>query len=557
MLFRSVVAMDEKGSQARFCAESAVFAAREMVRREAAPATTGRAESALSPWENKQLAALDQYTRLFTDDKARGALYESGYLLYNRNHLAEAGERFNRVIAMDPRSREAEQAANLILDGFALTEDWVALRDNARFYHDQANLGSSAFKAEVYGIYERASLKVIEVGAAKEPDKGKVGAAYLAFADEFPKSAQADLALHDAAVYFRDAARIDDAIAARTRLVDGFRSSKFWADDLAALGFDYESTARFGDAARVYERLATEVPTHASAADALYSAAIFRESLGEWEVAVKDHTALGARWPERWAEATLESARILELHEKASDAAALYGGLAAKPRDATLDQQLHARTRAGILLGKPESYWVETLAWYNTASKGTPSEDGREYVAEIRFRMAADDDAAYRAMRIDGPGGKRMSNDQADKLLTRQLTDKVKEMARLEALYTTVITTGSGRWGLAALTRVGSAYEDLAASIRGSWIPGYLTPAQADFYRLRLEDLAFAQEEKAAGAYELALEKSAELQLYDANTAEATHRLADLRPADHPESFETIARPGFVAPDTAVGEPEE
>lgn len=551
--YMAVVAADPKGSQARFCAESAVFAAREMVRREAAPPTTGKAAAPLTGWEQKQLAALDQYTRLFNDEKTRGAIYESGYLLYNRNHLAEAGERFNRVIAMDPRSREAEQAANLILDGLALQEEWVALRDNARFYRDQANLGSASFKEEVGGVYERASLKVVEVGAANA-DKGQVAEAYLGFWKEFPKSAQADLALHNAAVYFRDAGRLDDAISARKSLVEGFRTSRFWADDVAALAFDYESTARFREAATWYERLANDVPTHASAADALYSAALFREALGEWEIAVRDHTALGTRWPAKAVSSTLESARILELHEKGAEAATLYAALIAKPRDATLDQQLHARTRLGFLTAKPESYWAETLAWYQNA--GPMSEDGREHVAEIRFAMAQDDDAAYRAMKVNGPG-KKMSPRQADALLQNQLTAKVREVKRLEGLYTAVIETGSGRWGLAALTRVGAAYEELAASIRGSWIPDYLTEDQREMYMLRLEDLAYVQEERAAGAYELALAKSRELQLYDANTAEAGRRLATLRPADHPEAFEKLQEPTFVSPDTAQGEAAE
>ncbi|MFN7698698.1 MAG: tetratricopeptide repeat protein, partial [Deltaproteobacteria bacterium] len=72
----------------------------------------------------KQLSALDQYAKLFPEDgKTRNIIYKSAYLLYNKNQFKDASERFNVVIAKDPKSREAEQAANLILDSFALVED--------------------------------------------------------------------------------------------------------------------------------------------------------------------------------------------------------------------------------------------------------------------------------------------------------------------------------------------------------------------------------------------------------------------------------------------------
>ena len=223
------------------------------------------------------------------DPKTKNVIYKSAYLLYNHNQFKEASERFNRVIAMDPKSKEAEQAANLILDSFALVEDWESLKKNSKFYYDQEGLGSDSFKKEVYGIYENASLKLIEVNFKKTQDKAKGAADYYAFYQEFPSSANADLALNNASVYYHDLGRVTESMKVRLELINKFGAkSKYYKDQVASLGFDYESIADFPNAADWYEKLFALDKTHPGAADAIYSAALFRVALGQWEQGIKN-----------------------------------------------------------------------------------------------------------------------------------------------------------------------------------------------------------------------------------------------------------------------------
>ena len=138
-------------------------------------------------WEQKSLAACDQWAQIFPDDKkTRNIIYKSAYLLYHKNQFKEASDRFRTVISMNPGSKEAEQAANLILDSFNLVEDWKNLKEVSKAFYDQKGLGRTSFKKSVYNIYERASFKLIEVDMAKDKDAKKAADSFMAFYDEFP-----------------------------------------------------------------------------------------------------------------------------------------------------------------------------------------------------------------------------------------------------------------------------------------------------------------------------------------------------------------------------------
>jgi hypothetical protein len=117
----------------------------------------------------------------------------------------------------------------------------------------------------------------------------------------------------------------------------------------------------------------------------------------------------------------------------------------------------------------------------------------------------------------------------------------------MELTYANIINTGAGEWGLAALVRVGQAYENMATALADSYIPSYLTEDQVEFYTMALEDKIYPQQEKAVEAYTRALEKSFELSLYNENTAYATRRLGELRPDDFPGLEEGLLNPGYVS----------
>lgn len=570
--YMKVVQMDPKGQRSEFCAESAIFAAEEMVKEEEKAGKVQKAEGKktdpvpLSEWEQKMLAACDQYTEHFRDNKkARNVIYKSAYLLYNKNQFKEASDRFRIVIGMDPQSKEAEQAANLILDSFNLVEDWANLKDVAKAFYDQEGLGSKAFKAEVYQVYERASFKFIELEYEKDKNSVKAADAFVAFVDEFPKSDVADLALNNAAAYYYKESRVKKAMDARIRLIEGWPKSKYYNNQVAALGYDFETVADFDEAARWYEKIFALDKKHESAKEAIYSAGLFRRALEERDQAVTNFQAFITEFPddERVTPIMLDIAQIHEEAGRWDEAANVYYKFFSSPRaDATVDQVYFARLRYGLALekqnqqAKADKHWTETLAaWEKDKAKG--GEVAPNFIAEIMYKRARPTLDKYLALRMEGTAGNNRK--KIDKALADQLAAKAKALLEVESTYGAILQTGSGEWGLASAVILGEAYENMAWTLDcdNSYVPVYLTEGQREIYCMSLEDRAYTQTEKSAAAYALALEKAYELNLYNDNTATATRRLGEMRPDEFPELEEDLLQPRYVSRDVVVFSFEE
>ncbi|GDX81614.1 hypothetical protein LBMAG42_34250 [Deltaproteobacteria bacterium] len=563
--YMAVVSLEENGAHTSFCAESAVFAADELLKRErkAGTAPTGVGPKPLTSAEGKLLAALDQYTRIPGGDpvKVRAAIYRSGYLLYERDQFKEAAVRFRTVIGLDPQSREAEQAAHLILDSFALTKDWDNLEETSRAFLAEAGLGSPAFKAEIRQVYESARIEGVEARLLRTGDKATAVVEYLVFQEEFPASTHADLALHDAGVYLTELGRPRDAIRARERLVEQYPKSKYAADEMAVLGFAYESLADFRQAATWYERLVATQPSHPAAADALYSAAVLRWSLGQGVAAIGDYTRFVQGWPQHPAAhgARLEIAGLLEANGRPAEASQAWLAIFAPPRGAppepwTADEVMHARLRFGRLFtspadeGKQAQHWKDSLAWYQAAKvRGEGGSTAAEAAAEMSFRLAERAFGAALSLRIDGPGDRPLPGQKVDRVLSAQLVAKARAMQEVEATYTDVIEIGSVAWAMESLVRQGQAQEQFADTIERSYVPAYLTAAQQEIYRMKLQDMAWQMRQKAAAFYVAALDKSRELGWYGPASVAASARLSVLAPEAFPPAFEILPEPRFVA----------
>jgi len=577
--YMQVVQIDPKGKHSRFCAESAIFAAEEKVKQEGGGDASGKqtadAKSKKEPipltdWETKLVEACNLYASLYPNDKkVRNIIYKSAYLLYNKYQFENAAEQFKVVIQMDPSSKEAEQAANLILDSFVVRENWQALKDNSKFYYDQERLGSAKFKKETYEIYERSSFKVIEVNFEADKDYGKAADGFVAFYEEFPEAKTAAQALNNASIYYYEVDRVNDSVKIRHILVEdpafgtNERSKKYYYNQVAALGYDYELIADYTKSSHYYEKLWGLYPdemkekkddTDAAgeiekkAGDAIYTAAVFQHGLGNWQAAIDNYNSFATAFPadERLADIKLTVAKIYEEQEMWSEAANVFQTFYGKPPPgSTLEYEYFARlhyTQALDKMGKSKELLKtqeETVAMYNKYIAGGGEVGSHtEFVAEMMYKLAIPELDSYMVLELKGKG-KTSSNDKKsrkaeDEALTDSLGEKTKALMGVQKTFTTVVSVGAGEWGLAALVALGRSYENMGETLRNGDMPYYLTDEQKEIYTMAIEDKVYVQEEKAVEAYRLALEKSYELTLYNENTAFATRRLGELRPDDFP-----------------------
>lgn len=580
----AVVELDPNGQHSKFCAESAIFAADEMVKKEQA-ANPSRPAAGVEPqpltdWEKKLVESCDRYARLYPDDeKVRNIIYKSAYLLYHKHRLEESADRFRTVIEMEPQSDEAEKAAHLILDSFVLTEDWGNLKKNAKFFYDQEGLGSRTFKQEIYEIYQRASLKVVEVAFEKNKDYGATADAYMAFYEEFPSSDELPRILNNAALYYHEAHRTDDSMKARRILVEDPRfgeRTKYFFEQVGALGFDYETIADFDQAAQYYERMFALYPTERAkqvrerapaealtamdteSADAIYSAAVFRHAEGNWKQAIANYKQFVAAFPsdDRVDAVNIKMGQIYEDNSEWGQAGTVfYNFYTHAGADTDLEMVYYARLHYAKALEKQQQVtkakkvYEETVALYDRFLKGG-GEPGpyTDYVAEMMYILAQPTFDDYEKKRITGCGC--TSRKREDSVIGDTLKAKALGLLEVEKTYTEIIKTGSGEWGLAALVQLGRAYESMGGALRDSAIPFYLTEDQKEIYLMRLEDKIYPQTQKAIEAYKAALEKSHELTLYNEDTAYATRRLGVLAPEDYPGLEEEVVLPNLTSRST-------
>lgn len=597
--YMKVVQIDPKGKHSRFCAESAIFAAEELIKADGGAEmnkSSGKVDKDVKPQdlttnEQKLIDACAQFAKLYPGTgKTKNAIYKSGYLLYNKYRFAEAAEQFNLVIKMDPKSKEAEQAANLILDSFAIKEDYAELKKNAKFYHEQEGLGSTAFKKQVYDIYQRASFQLIVEDFKKDKDELKAAKAYEAFYAEFKDTAETKVlatTINNAAVYYANQKKVADSMRLRHVLVDDEKfgdKTKYYYGAIEALGFSYESIADFDKAAFYYEKMydlfedeKTKVAKDDKekaekmidvAMDAIYSAALFRKAMGEIDAADENYqkfinTALKYRKDDEKVLARVWDVKLTKakMYEESGDLAKAaeryyaYYNTDTVTKTAPQPYTYFARLHHGKAL-EAQNKQREAFALYEGTIKlyekylaggGEPGEH-TEYVAEMMYIVAQPALDAYMKMEIKSKGGGgRRSEDRAMK---KQLVSKQEKLKELDGTFKEIIATKSGPYSLAALVSLGKIQENMSETLLNGDAPYYLSDDQVEYYRMGMQDMAYPRSQAAVELYKLALDKSYELTLYNEDTAYATRRLGELAPEDFPGLEEQILKPNFVTSET-------
>jgi tetratricopeptide (TPR) repeat protein len=551
--YLAVVQADPQGKNARFCAESAVHAAGEMLKRES------MVEGELSVWEARLVAACDQFAAHFPDDdKALSILFRAAHTLYGKHQFAEAGERFQALIADAPRSKQAQLAAELLLDSFVVREDWDTLQKRAAWLLGQ-DFGSPAFREDTTTVLQRATFKRVEAGFSKDGSHDRAGSNYMAFFSEFPESDIAAQALNNAATHYREASMVGPAMEARLVLVDDPRfgeNTPYFAEQLAALGFDRESVADFAGAADSYERLWAYERTNPNQAAraALWSAGVLREALSEPDAALRNYRAYITAYPAdelvvtAWlAVGGLEES--LGTWQAASDAygqaesEALEQGARA---EATYAQLRGAEALARLSPSRGRAAMERAVESHQRRQQsGKTVEDEQSFVAAMRFRLAEDLLEGFETIEIRGGcGGSEARNN-------REIRDAVfakrGALLELQEALGEVIGLGQGPWGLASLVMLGSAYEELAAAVVDGDVPCHLTDSQRRIYDLQVEDSTVPLLDKAIEAYTVALDRSFELTLYDESTATAARRLAELDPESALGLAEELPEPRYLS----------
>ncbi len=221
-------------------------------------------------------------------DKNVELRFKIGRLYYLSNHFPEAEKVFKEVVQNFPRSKQAEYAANLLLDMYNLKKDYVGLERVGNELLAQNAVAESSSANQIRNILERASFKA---GEDLEARKDFLGSAkrFEAFAKKYPNSSFVTKAQFNSGVNYQRANRIWPSIAAFELLMKNRDKEAIPLQDKAIkiLPKMYQDLGMYQRAASAYVVAGDKNPDHKDATGFYYNAAILFDALNSQDRATK------------------------------------------------------------------------------------------------------------------------------------------------------------------------------------------------------------------------------------------------------------------------------
>jgi tetratricopeptide (TPR) repeat protein len=552
------------------------------------PVPAGKQPVPLHPAEQRLFDAYLRFADTSTDDRQRReATYQAAVLRYEHREYDVAQPLLRRVTALWPQSKEAEEAAHRVL--FALEQQGRIddVRAYARELRSSSVGASSSFINDVADIEAAASFTRIEEQLAATGDKAAAATALVQLFKDYPGFNKRDLALNNAAVYFRSLERWEEAAEASRLLIDAGLGPKspYYMTQLSALAYYMERTAAFDQAIDLYGRLWRDYPAaraqllaakppdeqalaqlDAMVADAVWTSAIFNAGFGKVAAAVTSYESFIDAFPEDPRALDVEL-RIGDLLLKDGDhrgAIERYAAFA-KAHPASELPELHyfARLQEGLALraigegAKAMKTFESTVTAWKRARK--PEEEVPDDVAvaigEMLFYLHGPKLEALSKIRftsvVNGEGLKGPALQAAirreDQAAVTALRAKTAAFVAVKDAFTEIVTLRAGDWVLRSLVAIGEAAEDMKRTFESAQCSFYLTPDQCDIYRMRMQDRAYPLGQTALEYFTLAVDTAREAQAWSpaVKTAlKAYDRLAEvpLTPTELLPGYTTATR---------------
>jgi len=485
------------------------------------------------------LQAADQFAELAPDDERAPRLQaEAGRLLYFKGQFAQASGRLLQAAGKTKNPEEAEAAADLALDCFTRSADWVGLEKNARQLHKLELLKNTKLGAKLPEIAAGAIFQQA-MALKNQNETEKAVAQFRRLAAEFSSSPLAPSALVSAAATLEGAGRRDRARDIYLEILQKYPEQA--ADAVAALARLLEQKFDYRHAAEAWRDLARRYPDDRRAADALLKAAMLFSSVSDHRPEIEALEEFGRRWPEHpRAEAVLLAAA--QAKQKAgqwTQAEETFGRYLKK-----YGRKFDRNTRTAWLnLGKVQLKLGKSSAARESfercsapLKKQKISPEENELLAECLFNLGELVVEQYQKIGLQPPQSR----------LIADLKKKAQLLKNAEGLFAQVVATSSLEWASAALYRIGDMYAQFARAIYDAPLPSGLSEKESEIYREQLQSLAFPIEEKARQALEVSFQMALKHGYHSRWTVSTLERLQELDPGRYPKLQELRPAAGWA-----------
>lgn len=529
-------------------------------------------EEPIPETELKLSAACDLYFGIADqkDEDLPAIKFKAAFIYYQHNHFVEAAKRYNEIIERWPGTDLSHKSANLVLDSLNVQQQWEPLEKYARAFKSNKALvgGDKKFGDELQGLIEGASFKSVLVaderarkmtGEEQEAALAKVATRFREFQKEFPESQFSDKATFNAMIIYNKADQLDNAIEVAELLLDKYKKSDLVEPTHFLLAGFQERVASFQTSADLFLKYydtykdpkdikdaSKKGEVAKKAADALYNAGVYYQGMGDYKAAIAAYEKYTKEYADR-ADAADIFWRICEIYDTDNNnkAAIECYGKVKEGKEPALKKVKQARmfeARYRIALAYEElkqhpqavAVYKELVTLYPKLSKSEQEAAGaRLAAAHSAFEMLEPEFKAYEAMKITL--NKKTLEAKVAKAEELACVDSGQTKCKKPGKYLGILNYGNGDYGIAALTRMGQVYRGLAKAIRGAPLPKNLTEDQLEIYTAELDNFALGPDEKALEAFENALNKAYELNVYNPWTLLAQDNIKELNPNKYPD----------------------
>ncbi|MCB0415896.1 MAG: tetratricopeptide repeat protein, partial [Bdellovibrionales bacterium] len=323
-----------------------------------------------------------------------GVRYRLAMLYYFYRHKKEALESFKEIVdkhAEIPADRQyVESSINYILEIYNKDKDYKNLEEVSKWMLTKPSIAKSKLGFQLRDIMQQAAFKNVEV-ASKEDQSEKSAESFESFYNKYKGTNLATKAAFNAGVSYEKSGNMTKAIE-QYQAVLRSRSKQDASLRIQALMFLatlYKRTGQYEKTAESYERFASENPRDKRSPDFYYNAAIIREGMNFYNLALKnyDNYYRLVKTKERF-EAIFYKAKVHEKREHYKSAIAAYKQyIGTNPSNAA--HLIESTFKIGLLYEKQNNL-RSSKPWYEKTiaiQRKTKNKYGRQYAAEAQFKI--------------------------------------------------------------------------------------------------------------------------------------------------------------------------
>lgn len=474
--------------------------------------------------------------------------FQSAKVFYDFKDFPTARRRFEWIINKYPENEVAYLAGSLYLETYRQENDFTGLAMAAEklstvIQGEQAD----AIRQEVREFKLGALFKSAEQLFA---DKKYEQAAeeYLRLLKEAPDTPYAAKALNNAAVAYENVKRFESAMRLYERVYKEHPNDPLAAYALYRVGVNQERFFDYENAITTYELFydkyknkpqseidgtGLDFKLEEKRGDALRSAAVLRENLQKYRDSARAYERYAQTYPTN-PQAAESAWRAILTWEKAGDDAKMVAAINNFNREFGRQSSQSPRVVEGLMkiadlhekkreTAKADKIYKQIMEEFDGRGlqPGSPSS---YFAAKSKFMLVERDFAKWSAIKIKG------SLNAQKKLLA----DKIAGQKKLTAEYESVWGYKNLELTMASSYRIGSLFQQFAASLYEVPIPFREDSDEYEVYRTQLEDIAIPLEDEAIRRYEATIAKAREEKIVNEWTKRTLEELNKYKPAEFP-----------------------